>query len=96
MDGTESEGLPLLRAGPGFRRREVRVAAGNWLPYLEADWRGALVVVERGEIELHCADGGSRRFDTGSILWFDSLTLRALHNPGTEPAVLVALSRCGG
>lgn len=93
MDGTESEGLPLLRAGPRFRRREVEIDAGGWMSYVEADWRRALVMVERGEIELHCLRGGMRRFGTGSILWFDGLGLRALHNPGGEPAVVVALSR---
>lgn len=96
MDRTDGEGLPRLRAGPRFRRREVEVDAGGWTPYVAADWCGALVVVERGEIELHCTRGSMRRFGTGSILCFDGLALRALHNPGTGPAVLVALSRRGG
>lgn len=92
-EGTEGQALPPLRAGPGFRRREVRIEAGGRLPYVEEDWRGALVLVERGDVDLHCNRGGMRSFGTGAMLWFDGLGLRALENPGAEPVVLIALSR---
>ncbi|MBA2533395.1 MAG: hypothetical protein H0V21_00120 [Rubrobacter sp.] len=55
--------------------------------------RGALVVVERGEIELECERGTRRRFGRGSVLWVSGLPLRALRNSGRGPALLVAVSR---
>jgi hypothetical protein len=61
--------------------------------YRAADWRDALVIVEQGEIELEGLGGGRWHFRRGDVLWFTGLPLRALHNPGPEPAVLVALSR---
>ncbi|MCY7341371.1 MAG: hypothetical protein LH603_05840 [Pseudonocardia sp.] len=80
-------------AGAASRRTEVTIAAGSRLPYDGGDWAGALLVVEHGEIELHCEHGGMRHFGTGAMLWFDGMGLRALHNPGAEPTVLVAIFR---
>ncbi len=87
--------LPFIR-GPlaaTFERRVVVVAPGQALPYREAEWRGALVVVEVGQIELECRVGGLRRFGSGDILWMDGLALRWLRNPGRDSTVLVAVSR---
>lgn len=78
---------------PRFRLRVVAVAAGGERPFDEAEWRDAIVVVERGEIELECLGGGRQRFGRGDVLWLVGLPLRALQNPGREPAVLVAVSR---
>jgi hypothetical protein len=78
---------------PAFQLREIAVAPGAERLYDEEEWRGALVVVERGEIELECLAGGSRRFATGAVLWLFGLPLRALHNRGAEPALVVAVSR---
>jgi hypothetical protein len=76
-----------------FQRRTVTVAAGSERPYDPAEWFDALVVVERGEVELECRSGGLARFKQGDILWFAGLPLCALRNPGTDAAVLVAISR---
>lgn len=54
--------------------------------YNEAEWRDALVMVGRGEIELESVDGDSCRFGRGSVLCLVGLRLRALRNRGTEPA----------
>ncbi|MGH2970359.1 MAG: hypothetical protein ACRDK0_15055, partial [Solirubrobacteraceae bacterium] len=78
---------------PAFDRREVAVAPGRARAYDEAEWSDALVVVERGEIELECMAGGRRRFACGDVLWLSGLPLRALHNLGREPALLVAVTR---
>jgi hypothetical protein len=64
--------------------------------YNEAEWRDALVLVARGEIELEAVSGDSRRFGRGSVLCLVGLSLRALRSRGTEPAVLVAVSRYPG
>jgi quercetin dioxygenase-like cupin family protein len=83
-------GRPL---GPSFRARVVTIAPGVRVPYVEADWRGALVVVEDGEVDLVCREGMQRRFASGDVLWLTGLGLRALANPGESTAVLVAVSR---
>ena len=76
-----------------FRARAVPVAPGSERAYVEAEWRGALVLVERGEVELQCVGGGSASFRRGDVLWFTGLPVRAVYNRGAETAVLVAVSR---
>jgi quercetin dioxygenase-like cupin family protein len=78
---------------PAFELLVFVVAPGGERPYDRADWRDALVVVERGEIELEWQAGPRRRFPRGAVLWLSDLPLRALHNRGREPAVLVAVYR---
>jgi hypothetical protein len=77
----------------GFEVRRVAVAPGRTRAYDEADWRGALVVVARGRIELEGLSGARRSFEGGAALWLDGLALRALHNHGRETAVVVAFTR---
>ena len=98
MDGdSDRDSLSFLgrRIPEGFEMRVVAVAPGNERPYDEAEWRDSLVVVERGEIDLECLGGTRRRLRCGDVLWLAGLPVRALHNDGTEPAVLVAVSRRG-
>lgn len=76
-----------------FGVRVVTVPPGRARAYDEADWRDALVLVERGEIELESLAGGCASFRRGDVLWLVGLPLRALHNRGRKPALLVALSR---
>lgn len=76
-----------------FRLFEVTLAPGGSRAYDEAEWSDALVVVERGEIELECAAGVRKRFPGGAVMWLEGIGLRTLHNPGSEPTVLVAVSR---
>lgn len=91
----ENEDLPFpFRRKPDamFARREVTIAAGGTRAYDESEWRGALVAVERGRVELETLAGARRTFGRGDTLWLTGLPIRALHNPDREPAVLVALS----
>lgn len=76
-----------------FDIRRIVVAAGSERAFDEAEWRDALVVIERGAIELECVGGSRRRFRSGDVLWLTGLPLCALHNREREPAVLVAVSR---
>jgi quercetin dioxygenase-like cupin family protein len=73
--------------------RVVEIAPGEQRVYDEAEWRDAIVVVQRGEIELRGVSGASRGLRQGDLLWLEQVPLRALHNPGTEPAVLLAIAR---
>jgi hypothetical protein len=78
---------------PAFELRLLRVEPGAERAYDPAEWRGALVVVEEGEIELEGLCGRRWRFAAGDVLWLTKLPLRALHNPGSETAVLAAVTR---
>ena len=40
--------------------RVVELPPGGERPYDAAEWAGALVIVDRGEIELACSDGAAR------------------------------------
>ena len=76
-----------------FARRQVVLNPGDRRPYDQDEWDDALVIVKRGEVDLECRSGGRLRFIAGDMLWLTGLPLRALRNPGPEPAVLVAISR---
>lgn len=73
--------------------RVVAVEPGVDRPYDEAEWRDALVLVRSGTIDLCGVSGASCSFGRGDLLYLEGVPLRALHNPGSEPAVLVAVSR---
>jgi hypothetical protein len=91
--GHDRLAFPGRRLPPAFELRVVVLAPGHRRAHVHAGWRDALVVAERGELELECLGGSRRRFGRGSVLWLDGLPLRALHNPGRVPVVLVAVSR---
>jgi predicted enzyme related to lactoylglutathione lyase len=76
-----------------FALKVVIVAPGQERRYDAAEWSDAVVVVERGELELECVSGGRRRFEAGSVLWLCGLPLRALRSTGPDPLLLVAISR---
>jgi hypothetical protein len=78
---------------PAFDYRAVAVEPGSARIYNESEWRDAIVVVGRGEIELEGPGGNRQRFRCGDVLCLSGLRLRSLHNRGTERAVLVAVSR---
>ncbi|MGH9117540.1 MAG: hypothetical protein ACRD0A_06580, partial [Acidimicrobiales bacterium] len=71
----------------------MTIGPGRVLTYEDADWRGAIVVVVEGEVELEGRAGARRRFPRGAVVWTDGLDLRALSNPGRVATVLVAISR---
>ena len=76
-----------------FEARLVAVPPGRARLYRATEWRDAIVVVARGEIELEFLDGTRRRFARGCVLWLAGLALRAVGNRGRSPAVLIAVSR---
>ena len=76
-----------------FERRRLILAPGSERGAGAGGWPDALVVVERGEVELCCGGGTRARFARGDVVWLTGLGLRTLRNPGREVAVLVAISR---
>ncbi|MET0863184.1 MAG: hypothetical protein ABWZ98_02505 [Nakamurella sp.] len=92
----DSDDAPLVLTGrlwPTFASRTVVLNPGSALPFAEADWSDALVVIESGELEVETVSGLLRQFRAGEILWFAGLGLRVLRCCGTEPTVLKAVSR---
>lgn len=77
----------------GFDRRVVMILPGDVKAYVEKEWSDAIVLLEHGDLELECSLGRRRKFGAGDILWFTGMSLRAMHNVGLEPVVLVAVSR---
>jgi len=82
--------LPAGARPPAFDARAIVLAPGELRGRGDADWRDALVLVERGEIELEGAGGDRERFGPGAVLWVAG---HALRNPGREEALLVAVTR---
>ena len=78
---------------PGFELRVLRIAPLESHPYRRGEWCDALVVLERGEVELERLDGSLWAFASGAVLWLAGLPLRAIHNPGASPAVLASVCR---
>jgi glyoxylate utilization-related uncharacterized protein len=78
---------------PDLNVRAVAIWPGVERAYDEDEWRDAIVFVRRGEIELECLSGERRSFQRGHILWLANLPLRALHNRGDRPALLLVVCR---
>ena len=76
-----------------FELRTVPVPPGSARSYDADEWRDALVIVEHGEIELESLRGTVHHFECGDIVSLTRLPLRALHNRGPVPAVLIAIAR---
>ena len=83
----------MTMGGNGFDRRLVRLPPGCDRPFDESEWDDELVIVVCGSIELEGLTGRRWSFSRGAILWLTDLPLRALHNPGEDTAVLMAVSR---
>lgn len=78
---------------PGFEFRAVSVEPGGDRIYHDPEWRDALVLVARGEIELEWQNGRRCRLPSGETFWLAGLPLRRIHNDGPETARLVAITR---
>jgi hypothetical protein len=76
-----------------FVVREVVLAPGENLGYVESDWCDCIVTIRSGLLDVASPSGVRASFLAGDILWFAGLPVSALENPGADPAVLVAVSR---
>jgi hypothetical protein len=76
-----------------FAVRQIALAPGQQRNYVEEDWSDALVVIERGAVELVFLGGARLVFVRGDVLCLDGLPLRGLRNHREVPALLSAVSR---
>ena len=99
MDAGESGTDPAERRFLGrvvpasFVHRVVTIPAGCARPYEAEEWRDAIVVVDRGEVELEALDGERQRFVAGALVWLDGVLLRWIRSGPEEAAILVAVCR---
>lgn len=77
----------------GFVRHVYRAAPGRDVALDPAPPRDAIVVVERGELEIRCTEGGCRRFGRGSMIPIGHVSVAQLRSVGSRPVVLVAIAR---
>jgi quercetin dioxygenase-like cupin family protein len=78
---------------PSFELRVITIEPGGERAYDDADWRDALVVIERGAVELEGLSGRRYACRRGDVVWLERLPLRVLRNRGRVAAVLAAVSR---
>jgi hypothetical protein len=71
-----------------FQVRLIMIPPGSERPYRAAEWRDALIRVERGSVELYSTSGGHLRLSKGAILSLDRLALRTISNHRPTAAVL--------
>ena len=83
----------LGRPALGGRVRVVVLPPADVLEYRCEQWADALVVVERGTLEVECRGGARARFRCGAMLAFAMVEPWRLHNPGDIPLVLSVLTR---
>lgn len=76
-----------------FVRRLVVVAPQQPMAYDPADWRDAIVIVDRGRLEVECMGGTRQHFGPGAVMCLEDVPLREIRSAGEEPALLVAISR---
>ena len=81
------------RLPPWVELHVVVIPPGATHPYDRDQWRGALIVVERGAIELELRSGRRLPCTQGYIGTLSGMSLVALHNAGDRPAVVTAVSR---
>jgi hypothetical protein len=93
MGGGERLDLLGRPLPPCLEVRVVVLPPGDRLRYEPAVWRGALLEVDCGEIDIEFRSGVCGRLGAGTLFCLDGLAALALYNRGHQPAVLVAVSR---
>lgn len=81
--------LPLPRWSP----RRVLIQPEAPRAFEPAEWRQALVVVERGMLELEWRDGNRLQFGVGDTLCMQDLGLTVLRAVGIRPTLLLVVRR---
>jgi hypothetical protein len=81
------------RLSPRFVLRHVVIEGGSERAYDEEEWIDALVVVERGTVELEFNDRARVTFTAGDVLFLTGLPLCLLRNREVEPVSILAVAR---
>ncbi len=81
------------RLPPWAALHVVVIPPGSAHAFEPGEWRGALIVVERGMIELELRSGRRLPCEQGYVGTLSGQRLRALHNRGDRTAVISAVSR---
>jgi quercetin dioxygenase-like cupin family protein len=79
--------------GPAYQIRRLIISSGAERAFCSEEWADALVVVEKGTLELESLKGERIRFVAGDILCLARVPVRMLRNPGAHPVVVSATSR---
>lgn len=87
-----SAGVLGARAPFGFEQRRLVLGLAT-VHYEAREWSDALLVVERGVLELEWSGGARLRFEPGDTLCLSGLGLRALRGAAVGSTVLVVLKR---
>ena len=80
---------------PDYEQRRLVIASGAEQASCAAAWADALVVLERGSLEVECLAGARETFNAPAVLCLSWLPLRTLRSTGADPAVVVAVRRRG-
>ena len=78
---------------PWLERKTVTIAPGEVLPEHITCWKGAIVSVEAGVIEMATPNGELLRLGEGALLLLDGVEEVAVQNVGDVPVVLAAIRR---
>jgi len=93
MDDADRISFLGKRCPESFRLSTVILQPGDAVEWQPSEWANALIVVERGELEVELRSGTRAWFREGAILVLAGLSVRQVRNRGGEPLVLSALSR---
>ena len=77
----------------GFRLLLVVIPPGGERRCDTDEWREALVVIERGSVELRTVGAGRLALPRGSVLSIDRLRRSRMHNRGGTAAILAVVTR---
>ena len=73
--------------------RRIVLSPGEVRHSSPAEWADDFVIVERGSVEVHCADGSRRTYVSGSMLCLSWVDVGSLANPTPEPSTILAIHR---
>ena len=76
-----------------FKCWAVEIGPGEERPVAPQEWADALVVIESGDLDVECEEGGQRTFHRGDMLALHWLRARNLANSGADRVKLVAVRR---
>jgi hypothetical protein len=93
MSDPEASDLLRHELGPSLERWEVIVAPRSSIATRAHDWKGAIVLVAQGTVEVCCLLGGRSIFMAGDLLALSCLPVESICNSTDEPALLIAVRR---